>query len=142
MLKQLSPKVRRQAVRLVGRRSPMVEDLYQEGRIKLWLLLKQGQTDPAYLLKSTRNTMLNTLRHQSYEPRPFAHDDEDPDPWLFVSADDHSIPDTRARCVIDQHDGNLRSALVKVCFTGEPMDGAERVALCRYRKQQQEQEWL
>jgi DNA-directed RNA polymerase specialized sigma24 family protein len=140
MLKQLSPTVRRQAVRLVGRSSPLVEDLYQEGRIKLWLLLEEGERNPAYLLASTRNRMLNVLRHERYEPEPYPT--EDPDPWLFVSADDSSISDAVTRCLIDQHEGNLRSALLKAAFTEEPMTSAERVALHRYRKTANREEWL
>ena len=138
-MRQLSPVVHRQAVRLVGRSSPLVEDLYQEGRIRLWLLLQEGESNPAYLLKSSRNQMLNVLRHERYEPEPFPT--EDPDPWTFVPSDD-GIADAIARHVIAQHEGNLRSALAKIAFTDEPMTGAERVALHRYRKQQEEREWL
>ncbi len=137
MLRQLSPVVHRQAVRLVGRASPLVEDLYQEGRIKLWLLLQAGERNPAYLLKSSRNQMLNVLRHERYEPTPLI----DEDCWSFIPAED-GIANAVALNVIDRHEGNLRSALLKVAFTGEPLTGAERVALHRYRKQQDEREWL
>src|SRR5690554_6452799 len=134
MLRELSPAVHR--VRLVGRSSPLVEDLYQEGRVKLWLLLQEGERNPAYLLKSTRNQMLNVLRHESYEPTPFI----DEDCWSFIPAID-SIGDTIARCLIEQHEGNLRSALLKAAFSEEPMTDAERVALHRFRKTARE-EWL
>jgi DNA-directed RNA polymerase specialized sigma24 family protein len=137
MLRQLSPVVHRQAVRLVGRSSPLVEDLYQEGRIRLWLLLREGERNPAYLLKSSRNQMLNVLRHESYEPTPFI----DEEGWTFIPARD-SISDVIAHGVIEQHEGNLKSALVKVAFTDEPLTGAQRVALHRYRKLQDEREWL
>ncbi|MGI5818098.1 MAG: RNA polymerase sigma factor [Armatimonadota bacterium] len=140
MLRQLSPTVHRQAVRLVGRSSPLVEDLYQEGRIKLWMLLQEGERNPAYLLASTRNCMLNALRHERYEPEPFPT--EDPDPWTFIPAQDSTIADALTRCLIEQHEGNLASAMTRVAFTGEPMTSAERVALHRYRRSAEREEWL
>ena len=141
MLRELSPVVRRQAQRICRERPAITEDAFQVGRLKLWALLEEGVTEPAYLLASSRNAILNLLKHESHEPRPFAHDGE-VDPWDFVRAEDTSIGDARCRVVIDQQDGNLRSALLKRCFSDEPLTSAERVALHRFRKRADREDWV
>ncbi len=65
------------------------------------MLLEEGEDNPAYLLASTRNRMLNVLRHQSCEPEPFTHTEDDPDPWTFIPAESSTVSNAVVRCVID-----------------------------------------
>jgi DNA-directed RNA polymerase specialized sigma24 family protein len=137
MLKELSPVIHRQARTICRNHPEVIEDAYQEARIKLWALLEQGHRERPYLLAATKNCIIDTYRRerrqpQRLEPFPTAGGDEH-DPLEGVAAPGEEIGELETTIFITSRGGSLRRALIKLVFTDEAMTGAERVALCRAR---------
>jgi DNA-directed RNA polymerase specialized sigma24 family protein len=137
VLKELSPVVERQAARL-SPNQVLAEDAAQEGKIKLWTLLQQGVRNRAYLLASTRNCILNFLAHESYEPLslgvlPSDRGEAPPRAELLPDPGD-PFAEVHARAVLAALPPRVASAVSKLAHSGEPMTGAERVALTRFRQ--------
>lgn len=137
MLKQLSPVVHRQARRYCSDCPEVIEDAYQEARIKLWRLLEDGHRERPYLLAATKNCIIDFTRRERRQPRRLepvlTSDGDEYDPWEDVAIQSDEIGELEMRMVIGNYEGSLRRALVKQVLTDETMTGAERTALCRAR---------
>jgi len=142
VLKELSLVVERQAARL----SPngiLAQDAAQEGKIKLWSLLQRGIRSRAYLLACTRNCILNFLAHESHEPLPFAFVERADEQHRYqadlVPDPGDPFAEVHARAVLAELPPRVAAAVTKLIHSGEPMTGAERVALARFRRRLKQQ---